>query len=164
MPEITLTQGRVALVSEEDHGWFTRWSWCVNKGGYAQHGIRVNGKQRMTYMHRAVMERMLGGPIPKGLEIDHINGNKLDNRRENLRLATRRQNMMNNRGKKDSVSRYKGVSFEKRTGRWLARMKIAGKQTYLGSFVTEEEAARAYDAAARRVHGEFGKLNFPHFE
>lgn len=161
MPIIQLSQGKVAVVSDEDFEFLMQWKWCVNKGGYVHRGFRENKVQRSLYMHRVVIERMTGAPIPAGYEVDHANGDRLDNRRENLRLATPRQNRGNNGGHRDSVSRYKGVGLEKRTGRWFARMKIAGKHTYLGSFVTEEEAARAYDAKAREVHGEFARLNFP---
>lgn len=97
---------------------------------------------------------------PPGLEVDHINGDRLDNRRENLRLCTRRQNTRN--AKARSACGYRGVSHDR--GRWRSRIHHVGVGALvsLGSFDTPEEAARAFDRAARRLHGAFARLNFDH--
>ncbi len=92
---------------------------------------------------------------------DHINTDSLDNRRANLRLATHSQNSCNSRrDKSKTLSRFRGVSFSKRKGKWFAAIRINGKKTWLGYFNDEEDAARAYDHAARKYHGEFAMLNF----
>jgi hypothetical protein len=92
--------------------------------------------------------------------VDHINGNGLDNRDENLRLATNSQNQMNSRKRSGTSSRYKGVSLQRK--RWRAQIKLDGKLIYLGMFDTEEQAAMAYDYAAIELFGEFSRINFPH--
>jgi hypothetical protein len=109
-------------------------------------------------MHRDVMG------APDGLLVDHINQNGLDNRRSNLRIATGAQNQRNAHGRgihrgKASSSAFRGVSRSK--GKWGAHVSVNGRNIRLGTFVTEEAAARAYDKAARQYHGEFAGLNFP---
>jgi len=106
-------------------------------------------------MHREMMN------APAGMLVDHRNGDNLDNRRSNLRLATPTENSCNRRKKTGGSSRYKGVTFNRRSGKWFARIRIHGKCIFLGTFESEVEAARAYDAAAKKYHGEFACLNFP---
>ena len=103
-------------------------------------------------MHRLIMD------APADLQVDHINGNPLDNRRCNMRLCTNQENHYNRQPIEGSTSRFKGVS---RTGkRWLARIHFGGREIYLGCFGTEEEAAKAFDTAASYYQGEFAYLNF----
>lgn len=101
---------------------------------------------------------------PDGMQTDHINGDRLDNRRANLRICNGMENARN-RGVSarhiEIPSRYKGVSWERRAARWQAQIGCDGKKFHLGLFATEEEAARAYDAKARELHGDFARLNFP---
>jgi len=95
------------------------------------------------------------------LVVDHINGNGLDNRKANLRLATRRQNQFNRRQRCDAVlSKYKGVTFRKKTNKWLVRIGYCGRRINLGLFDNETDAAKAYDEAAKELFGEFAALNF----
>jgi hypothetical protein len=98
---------------------------------------------------------------PRGLLVDHRNTNGLDNRRSNLRLATYSQNNCNKAKRKNTSSRYVGVCFNKQLKRWGAYIKPQGKKIFLGYFDNEIDAAHAYDAAARKYHGEFARLNFP---
>jgi hypothetical protein len=107
-------------------------------------------------LNRVIMD------APPGLLVDHRNGNTLDNRRTNLRLATCSQNRINSqRDKSKTSSRYVGVSLEKGRGKWLAYISYNGKRIHLGRFDNELDAARAYDLAAVKYHGEFARLNFP---
>jgi hypothetical protein len=98
---------------------------------------------------------------PKGLLVDHRNGDGLDNHRDNLRIATRSQNACNRHNTKSKAScRFSGLFFDKRRGKWMSRIVVNGK-IFLGYFDSEIDAARAYDAAAKKYHGEFARLNFP---
>jgi hypothetical protein len=98
---------------------------------------------------------------PKGLLVDHRNSDSLDNRRTNLRLATHSQNQCNRRKRKNTSSRFRGVYFRKENRKWAAFISVAGKKIFLGYFDSETEAARVYDAAAKKYRGGFARLNFP---
>jgi hypothetical protein len=154
MKFIPLTQGKEAIVDDEDFEWLSQYNWYFNDG-YACREIRV-AKKRLGYtrMHRDIM----GNPVRR--MVDHANRNGLDNRRCNLRLATKGQNNAN-AAKRDSVhSQFKGVS--KCNGRkkpWIARASLSGKPRTIGFFATEEEAAIAYNVAAQLFYGEFARLN-----
>lgn len=158
MAEIALTKGRSAIVDDDDVAWLSQWRWRYKEAGNGRQGYAVrttryagSDRQITIYMHRLI----LGVESPQA---DHINGNKLDNRRANLRAATKRQNR-GNRPPHGGTSKFKGVV---RSGdRWIARLQTTPKAVYLGAFVDEESAARAYDEAARRHFGEFAWLNFP---
>jgi len=109
-------------------------------------------RRKVIHMHREVARRM---GLDLSNEIDHINGDKLDNRRENLRSATRSQNKMNSGKPKNNTSGYKGVCWYKRGNKWRAQIGINGKLKHLGYFEDKEEAAKAYKKAAEKYHGEF---------
>lgn len=155
MPTIELTRGHFAIVDAADYEWLSQFKWYTfqtRHDSYAARTVRQDGP-RTILMHRAIMD------APQGMDVDHINGNGLDNRRANLRLATRSDNLRNRAADKDSAVPYKGVG--RKRNRFIARIKANGKRISLGSYRTAEEAARAYDAAALKHHGEFAHLNFP---
>jgi hypothetical protein len=148
--EIPLTQGKVALVDARDYEWLiSQGKWSCSSYGYAGRGAK------RVFMHRLILERY--GFELTGKICDHINGNRLDNRLSNLRVATYSQNSCNRGGDKGSASRFKGVT---RNGKgWVARIAVNGQSTYLGNFATEEDAAIAYNKAAVKHHGNFAFLN-----
>lgn len=157
MKEMQLTRGLVALVDDEDYEWLTQWSWhATNHLGksYACRSGRAPAK-RAIYMHRVILN------APASMHVDHINGNLLQNTRDNLRLATRAQNLAN-RGKTIvSQSGFKGVYRQLNRDKWLVQIKADGVVHHVGMFLDKEDGARAYDQAARIFHGPFAHLNFP---
>lgn len=157
MKEIELTQGYTAIVDEIDAD-LSSWSWqAMSRNGkfYAVHSTRSNGKIVPVNMHRVILARMLGRELEKHELPDHINRNPLDNRRGNLRIATRSQNGANTKLNANNTSGYKGVSFHKGNGKWQAQIKVNQHKKALGYFNTPEEASDAYREAALEHFGEF---------
>lgn len=152
---IPLTQGKFALVDDEDYEKINKYKWCYLGNGYACRTLWPSRK--MVLMHREIAN------TPDGMFTDHINGDGLDNRRSNLRICTQAENTRNQRLSALSTSGYKGVHRWKRgvTKKWSAHIQINKKQMTIGYYATAEEAAHAYDEAAIKHHGEFAKLNFP---
>lgn len=148
MREITLTKGMVAIVDDEDFDLLSRFNWCYS-GTYAVGG--VFGKK--TYMHR-----FLNGTA-EGLDTDHINGNKLDNRKCNLRSSSRSHNMANTVRNKNNTSGYKGVHKSRvpLAKPWIAQITKDRRNVYLGYYETPEDASRAYQSAAYELFGQFAK-------
>lgn len=156
---VPLTKNHVAIVDAEDAERVLMYRWSVftptKSGIYAQGRVSFgDGPKVSISLHRYIMRP------PKGLQVDHINGNGLDCRKSNMRVATRSQNC-SNRGKHSGgqTSVYKGV--RKVNRRWGAQIGKSGKHLHLGYFDTEIEAALAYDRAAVDLHGDFASLNFP---
>lgn len=158
MKEIELTQGFVALVDDEDYERVNSLTWHVQRGRYtwyAQHVI-TSPVRRVVYMHRYIL-----GLLDSKEHVDHKNRNGLDNRKENLRLDERGVNSINRRGFKNNKSGFRGVCWHKKTRMWTAQIGAGGKLFYIGVFERVEDAARAYDAEAVRLHGDHAQLNFP---
>lgn len=162
MRELLLKNGVVVKVSDVDFDAVQRYHWRARTvyGKNSNHTYAVShrkiGKGRWVdvAMHRLIMN------APEGSLVDHINGDGLDNRRENLRLATQSENLRNRRKYKGS-SKYLGVGWNKWRGVWVATVGYENRVLNLGTFKTEEEAARFRDDVASKLHGEFASLNFP---
>jgi hypothetical protein len=156
--QIQLQHGRVALVDSADFDLVRRYRWRLHQlphGTYVLARVYTSGQIKRVYMHRLI----LGLTNPLELA-DHINGDGLDNRRSNLRVANRSENACNSGKRVNNTSGFKGVSFFKRYQRFRATICVNGKQVHIGYYDTAEVAARAYDARAIEVHGAFAYLNF----
>jgi len=161
---IPLSQDKFAIVDAEDYDRLNKYKWCVSKTprtNYAMRrtkGKRVKGKRskrKTILMHRFILN------APRGLVVDHINHNGLDNRRENLRLCTHVQNTQNRRPNRNTSSKYKGVYWHKHRNKFVAKIYMNGKRIFIGYFTDEIAAAKAYDKKAREFFKEFAYLNFP---
>jgi hypothetical protein len=148
---IPLTKGKVAIVDRDDYDWLCQWRWVFSSNGYAMRTITENGRRRFFQMHRVIMGAQ------RGQLVDHIDGNRLNNTRDNLRIVTRSQNNWNRRPNKGH--RYKGVYSHARG--WHARIRYLNKRIHLGYFDDPVTAARVYDAAALHLFGHFARPNFP---
>jgi hypothetical protein len=160
MIQIELTQGKQSLVDDCDSD-LDELNWRAYKDRNTFYAVRdikkPDGKWTSQKMHRVILERKLGRPLVKGELCDHINGNGLDNRRSNLRAATKAENGRNRGVQRNSKSGLKCVYFEKRRSKWRASIKVDGKRKHLGYFDTPEGASLAYQAAAKRYYGEFAR-------
>lgn len=157
MKAIPLTQGKVALVDDEDFDWLNKWKWCATKDRNTWYAVRAqwkNGKYIRIIMHRLILR------APCGTETDHKDRNGLNNQRDNLRLATTVQNQQNKIKQRGLSSQYKGVSWRKDIAKWRVQIFIKGKRLYLGHFHSEKQAANAYDRAARKHFRKYARLNF----
>ncbi len=160
---LPLSQNKFAIVDAEDYDRLNKYKWCVSRTPHTNYamrrtkGKRVKGKRvkRKTIM----MHRFILG-APRGLVVDHINHNGLDNRKKNLRLCTRAENNRNRRSFNNKSSKYKGVSWDKQRKLFLACIRCNGKYYNLGRFKSEITAAKAYDKKAKELFGEFACLNF----
>jgi hypothetical protein len=145
---------RYAIVDPDDYRKLSQYNWQLyeseSKNYYA---VRLEG-MKIVRMHRVVIN------APAGKIVDHRDGEGLNNTKQNLRLATASQNRCNSRPKKNNSSKFKGVGFDKCKGKWRAFIAYNRKYKHLGYFNNEEDAAKAYDEAAKIYHGEFARLNF----
>ena len=152
---VPLTRGLEAVIDAADAAFVGQWNWCarVSRGhAYAgRAGSKKLGETKIKLLHRELLR------APDNLFVDHASGDGLDDRRQNLRLATPTQNHRNQRTSKANTSGAKGVSWHKRIGRWAANISVDGKSLHLGYYDTKELAQAAYAAASAEHHGEFGR-------
>lgn len=152
--EIALqNSGKVALVDAHHVATASQFGWRISQTGHAASGTWRLGN--FIYLHHLVL------PKKPGMCVDHINRNKLDNRRSNLRYATKSQNAVNAKKNSNNKSGYRGVSFYKSTGQWVAQLRCAGRKRKRGYFPSKIAAAKAYDQWAVKAFGKFAALNFP---
>jgi hypothetical protein len=155
--EIILTQGKVAIVDDEDYDYLNQFKWCANKmkGKFYVVGniLLPTNKKTRTSMHRFIMKP------EKCMVIDHLDGNPLNNKKNNLRICTRAENMRNYKIPVNNTSGFKGVYWHKITSKWMAYICFNNKIFHLGLFHELKDAARAYNAAALKYHGEFAHVN-----
>ena len=148
---IILTNGMVTYVDAADYEELSQYTWHYASGGYA---ARYDNRT-LILMHRQIMN------APKGMQVDHIHHNRLDNTRAHLRICTASENARNRSKRGCASSRYFGVTYNKRRRKWVASIKVDGKVREVGYSHDEEEAARAHDYAAVRNFGDHVRLNFP---
>lgn len=149
MKSIPLTQGKFAIVDDGDYEYLNQFKWWVSDGGYAVRTQWLPSKK--IKMHREIMN------TPEDMITDHINGNKLDNRRENLRVCNKSQNAANAKTYNTNKSQARGVSLHKQSGKWRASITVSRKNIHLGLYETVEEASRAYINAANKHFGDFAR-------
>jgi len=157
MKTIELTQGYVATVDDEDYDLVASYKWCASKNGKNNIYAKRESYGKKIYMHREILG------LSCRERIDHIDGNGLNNTRENLRMSDAKQNGMNRGKQSNNTSGYKGVVLQKKCNRWQAQLTWREngrrKNIYLGLYATPQEAAIAYNRAAIEMHGEFAKVN-----
>lgn len=177
MKEIPLTKGMKTVVDDDDYEWLSKYKWNASAESGGRPGFRAKTTlykiwddgftwRRSELMHRMIMK------AKRGEVVDHINGDPLDNRKSNLRICTMTENSRNGKKgthkKRKCTSQYKGATLattnHPKYGKyqyWRSQIVCDGEVIYLGQFKTEEEAAQAYDFAAKEYFGEFARLNFP---
>jgi len=145
--------GKFVVVDDEDYEYLSKWAWALTQDSYAFRITQTSdGVRHSTYMHQQIMRRSY---------IDHINGNRLDNRRSNLRHATRQQNMWNRaKQNRPTASIYKGVAWDNERKMWMTRITCKGRSTTIGRFKNERHAGMAYDIWAKDLFGTFARTNF----
>lgn len=160
MKKIKLTQNKFALIDNEDYRLISKYKWCaVNNHNYTYYALSGCWNKQTKKVKQIRMHRLIMGITDPKIQIDHINGNGLDNRKKNLRVCNNSQNHMNQEKRKFCSSRFKGVYWYKLLNKWRARIYMNGKSKDLGHFDNEIEAAKVYNEAAIRYFGEFAKLN-----
>lgn len=142
------------LIDDEDFHLITDFNWWkrYKNGTYFISATEESGKSKFFALHRIILN------APRGMQVDHINGNTLDNRKENLRICTPDQNQQNRKMRKDCSSGSKGVYYNKKTDRYESRIAANKKRLFLGSFKTKDEAEQAYVKASRSLYGSFSRV------
>jgi hypothetical protein len=157
--EIQLTQGKVAIVDDEDYEYLNQWKWYANEWKRGKHYAVRNVRKNKKYIGYESMHRLLSNNNDKKLVTDHINGNTLDNRKSNLRICSISENCKNRIVQKNNKTGFKGVRYIKDSNKYRAEIFNNGRHYSLGFFIDPIDAAKAYNAAALKYHGEFANLN-----
>jgi len=158
MKKVSLTHGKVALVDDEDYPSLSCYKWYTKKGRYtfyAAHDTGDKHNRKTEPMHRVILGLRPGDKQ----HTDHIDGNGLNNQRDNLRICTIAQNIQSSRKRKMNSSKHKGVGWYPAYGKWRSRICVNRKKIHLGYFDFETDAATAYNQAALKHFGEFALLN-----
>ena len=134
-------KGKYAEVDDEDYLSLKNYRWHLVGGRYIARGIMTDGKQTRLYLHHAILGKK------EGMDVDHINGNKLDNTRKNLRFVTHHQNTLNRKTPSNNTTGYRGVTYHKKDKKYQAAISKKGKTVYLGQFKTSKEASLIYNQA-----------------
>jgi len=150
MKKIKTTKGKYVLVDNEDFDELNQYKWHLDLRSVCRY-IRGSNNKRIK-IHRQIMD------CPKGMEVDHKDGNILNNQKKNLRICTHEENGKNRKLSKDNKSGYKGVSWYKKMNKWVAKIKVNYKSIHLGYFDSKEEAYKAYCKACIKYHGKFANL------
>ena len=155
MKYIELTRGKVAWVNDRDFEWLNSFNWQYMTNGYAARSEGGRKNKKLIYMHRYILD------VTDKRVVDHMNKDKLDNTRSNLRVCTQKQNGANSSKPKTRkfTSKYKGVHWDKVRKKWVAKLKRNYKNVFIGRFDSEKEAARAYNIQARIIFREYAELN-----
>ena len=151
--ELHLLRGQVTRVDDADYPWLSTYAWRLNSGGYAVRTATFGTHKRILCLHRELLQ------VPRGLVVDHVDHDKLNNTRDNLRIITQQQNLQYRRCFRNNRSGYKGVTAQH--GQYHARIHVDGRAWHLGFYDAPETAAKVYDAAARQLFGPFALVNFP---
>lgn len=150
MKRILLSNGGWAIVDDEDWLYLVGFNWHTNKT--SKYAMCNSPPLHGEYMHRVIAKRV---GLDCSYEIDHVNGDRLDNRRCNLRAATRSQNSYNAKRRRDNTSGFRGVCWDKRRSKWQASIKFGGRRLFLGNYDTKEAAAFAYKIASKKYYKAF---------
>lgn len=150
MKTIPLTQNKIALVSDEDFEELSKYKWHLHTTKFGDYARTSNPKR---YMHTFLMNP------GHGYEVDHQDGDGLNNQRSNMRICTSSQNKANQKVRSDNVSGFKGVSWDKSREKWLAQTHYKGKYKYIGRFANKLEAVNAYNTTVIELFGDFAKVN-----
>ena len=161
MKEIPLTQGKVAIVDDEWYEYLNQWKWYAVKSGKTFYAARTQNKNKSQPAKTFCMHRVILGLCGDRQLVDHADQDGLNNTVKNLRLCVKSQNARNRGKTKVNSSGFKGVFWAKHANKFSAKIGNSGRLIHLGYFGDPSEAARAYDDAARKYHGEFAVLNFP---
>jgi hypothetical protein len=152
---VPLTQGFESVIDSSDIHLIEGFNWYAMRQKQTVYAFRneiIDGKASLVSIHRTIAGH------PHGMQVDHRDGNGLNNRKSNLRIATHQQNNLNRRFSEKNSSGLKGVSWCKERNKWLSQIQIAGKSFNLGRFDTKEDAYNAYCAYSKKLHGEFGRV------
>lgn len=157
MKEIPLANGKVAFIDDEDYAWVSQWHWCAtlcNGKWYVKRDVMANHSRSTILLHRALL-----GLDDPDVEVDHVDGNGLNNSRQNLRTCTHQLNQMNRPKLEGCTSKHKGVFWSKIRNKWAVQISVNKRRKHVGYFTDELAAAKAYNEAVSELYGRFPRLN-----